>query len=280
MSAEDPHFVSPIRQKIHEIIFEADTPAGKAFDVALLWLISISVVVVMLESVKTFHDTYGELFSVIEWVVTILFTLEYFLRIYSIKKPLNYIFSFYGMVDLLSIIPTYISFLLPGANALLTIRALRLLRMFRILKLNHYTSQGNILIEALRASRTKITVFMFAVMTIVIIMGSLMYLIEGTVTDSKFTSIPRGIYWAVVTLTTVGFGDIVPQTSIGQFVSAILMILGYAIIAVPTGIVSSEIAKQDNKDLSDIENTRSCPGCGRYGHDTDAEYCKYCGHLL
>ncbi|MCI4668391.1 MAG: ion transporter [Bacteroidia bacterium] len=271
--------VNPLRHKIHEIIFEADTPAGKAFDIILLWLIGISVAVVMLESVPRINKEYQSLFTIIEWVVTILFTIEYCLRIYSVYRPFVYIFSFYGIVDLLSILPTFLSLFLPGTQYLVTIRALRLLRVFRILKLSNYTSQGNVLLSALRASRTKITVFMMAVMTIVVIMGSAMYLIEGTDPETKFTSIPISIYWAIVTLTTVGYGDISPTTELGQFLSSILMILGYAIIAVPTGIVSSEISKADVVEEEEI-NTTSCPSCSRYGHDSDATFCKYCGHSL
>lgn len=270
---------SPFQQKIHEIIFEADTPAGKAFDVILLWLIGISVIVVMLESVPRISSQYQTLFTIIEWVVTILFTIEYILRICSVHKPLVYIFSFYGLVDLLSILPTFLSLFLPGTQYLVTIRALRLLRVFRILKLSNYLSQGAILVEALKASRTKITVFMMAVMAIVIIVGSFMYLIEGTYPNTAFTSIPVSIYWAIVTLTTVGFGDIVPKTELGQFLSAVLMILGYAIIAVPTGIVSTEISKAGKVEEQEI-NTTSCPSCSRYGHDSDATYCKFCGHAL
>ncbi|MEL6132418.1 MAG: ion transporter, partial [Bacteroidota bacterium] len=212
-----------IRQLIHEIIFEADTPAGKGFDVALLVLIVLSVVVVMLESVQGIAQAYGTFFLYLEWVLTFLFTLEYVLRIYAIKKAWNYIFSFYGIVDLLSILPTYLSLVVAGSHFLVTIRALRLLRIFRILKLGNYLRQSEILVQALKASRTKITVFLFAVTTIVIIVGSTMYLVEGG-EGSKFSSIPRSIYWAIVTLTTVGYGDISPTTDFGQFLAAIVMI--------------------------------------------------------
>lgn len=275
----DEKIQSPLRQKIHEIIFEAETPAGKGFDIILLWLIGISVVVVMLESVPRVAAEYQRLFTIVEWVVTILFTIEYILRIYSVYRPFAYIFSFYGIVDLLSILPTYLSLFFPGTHYLVTIRALRLLRVFRVLKLTTHLSQGAILVDALKSSRTKITVFMMAVMAIVTIVGSAMYLIEGTYPDTAFTSIPISIYWAIVTLTTVGFGDIVPKTELGQFLSAVLMILGYAIIAVPTGIVSTEIARADTGESSEA-NTTSCPNCSRYGHDSDAEFCKFCGNAL
>ncbi|MEO0583499.1 MAG: ion transporter [Bacteroidota bacterium] len=276
-SVESKSFNEQLRLKVHEIIFEADTPAGKGFDVALLVLIVLSVVVVMLESVESIAHAFGTLFLYLEWIVTVLFTLEYILRIYAIKKPWNYIFSFYGIVDLLSILPTYLSLIVAGSHFLVTIRALRLLRIFRILKLGNYLRQSQILVLALRASRTKITVFLFAVLTIVIIVGSTMYLVEGG-EGSKFSSIPRSIYWAIVTLTTVGYGDISPTTDFGQFLAAIVMILGYAIIAVPTGIVSVELAKTEAKE-ADI-NTICCPNCGKYGHTHDAVYCKHCGHEL
>ncbi|MEL6699145.1 MAG: ion transporter [Bacteroidota bacterium] len=276
-SVESKSFNEQLRFKVHEIIFEADTPAGKGFDVALLVLIVLSVVVVMLESVESIAHAFGTFFLYLEWIVTVLFTLEYVLRIYAIKKPWNYIFSFYGIVDLLSILPTYLSLVVAGSHFLVTIRALRLLRIFRILKLGNYLRQSEILVLALRASRTKITVFLFAVLTIVIIVGSTMYLVEGG-EGSKFSSIPRSIYWAIVTLTTVGYGDISPTTDFGQFLAAIVMILGYAIIAVPTGIVSVELAKTEAKE-ADI-NTICCPNCGKYGHTSDAVYCKHCGHEL
>ncbi|MEL6625066.1 MAG: ion transporter [Bacteroidota bacterium] len=276
-SVESKSFNEQLRFKVHEIIFEADTPAGKGFDVALLVLIVLSVVVVMLESVESIAHAFGTFFLYLEWIVTVLFTLEYVLRIYAIKKPWNYIFSFYGIVDLLSILPTYLSLVVAGSHFLVTIRALRLLRIFRILKLGNYLRQSEILVLALRASRTKITVFLFAVLTIVIIVGSTMYLVEGG-EGSKFSSIPRSIYWAIVTLTTVGYGDISPTTDFGQFLAAIVMILGYAIIAVPTGIVSVELAKTEAKEV-DI-NTICCPNCGKYGHTSDAVYCKHCGHEL
>jgi voltage-gated potassium channel len=267
-----------LRQKIHEIIFEADTPAGKAFDVGLLILIGLSVLVVMLETVEFFNLRFERLFFVLEWSFTIAFTIEYFLRIYSIQRPWKYITSFYGIVDLLSILPTYIGLFLPGTHYLITIRALRLLRIFRILKLANYLTESALLSEALRASKRKITVFLVTVMMVVIIIGSMMYLIESE-QDSGFTSIPKSVYWAIVTVTTVGYGDIAPVTPLGQFLSAVLMILGYGVLAVPTGIVSAELVHAKTGVEKKL-NTRSCPVCSQEGHDTDAEYCKFCGGKL
>lgn len=270
--------MSPLQNRIHEVIFEAETPAGKAFDVALLVLIALSVVVVALETVQGQPDALYRFYYYLEWGLTILFTLEYLLRIYSIKSSWKYISSFYGIVDLLSILPTYLSLFVAGSQYLLTIRTLRFLRVFRILKLGSYLTESQILITALQASRLKITVFLGAVMTVVVIIGSAMYLIEGNA-DSGFTSIPKSIYWAIVTITTVGYGDIAPVTAIGQLLSAVLMIMGYGVIAVPTGIVSVEIA-QASKQAKNSGNTISCPNCSQEGHDPDASHCKYCGHLL
>lgn len=264
-----------IRNKIHEIIFEADTPAGKAFDVALLIAITASVLVVMLESVESINESHQQLFLALEWGFTILFTFEYLLRIYAVYKPIRYMTSFFGIVDLLAILPTYLSLMIAGTQYLLVIRALRLLRVFRIFKLGNFLSEGNIIIRALRASRPKITVFLTAVLLIVINIGSLMYLIEGEV-NSGFSSIPRSIYWAVVTLTTVGYGDISPITPLGQFLAMALMITGYAIIAVPTGIVSAEFMRGQQKEVS----RQACRYCGQEGHETDAIYCRFCGEKL
>lgn len=267
-----------LKEKLHEIIFEADTPAGKAFDVSIMVLIVLSVIVVMLETVDFINQRFALLFSILEWALTILFSIEYVLRIYSIQKPWKYILSFYGIVDLVSILPTYLSYFLPGTHYLVTIRALRLLRVFRVLKLANYMVQSKILTTALKASRLKITVFLIVVMNVVLILGSAMYLIEGEA-DSGFTSIPRSVYWAVVTVTTVGYGDIAPVTPLGQFLSAILMIIGYGVIAVPTGIVSVELANAE-ADTKKALNTLSCPVCSLEGHDSDATFCKYCGGEL
>ena len=260
---------------LHEIIFEADTPTGKAFDVALLISIIMSVFAVMLESVDSIEREFGPYLRGIEWLFTILFTLEYILRILSTGKPVRYIFSFLGIIDFLSIIPTYLSLFFVGTQALLMIRTIRLLRVFRVLKLARYIGESKVLSKALKASRFKITVFLTAVLSIVLIVGTMMYLIEGE--KNGFTSIPRSVYWAVVTLTTVGYGDIAPQTVLGQALATIIMITGYAIIAVPTGIVSVELSQVSKKDPV---STQACPQCSREGHDIDAEFCKYCGANL
>lgn len=263
------------RERMNTIINEADTPAGKAFDVILLVLILISVIVVMLDSVSSIHNDFGALLLNIEWTITILFTLEYMLRIMIARKKANYIFSFYGIIDFLSIIPTYLSLLIAGAQFLIVIRALRLMRVFRILKLMRLVGASNTLAVSLRASRYKIFVFLGAVLTLVIILGSAMYLIEGA--ENGFVSIPKSIYWAIVTLTTVGYGDIAPATVPGQFLASMIMILGYAIIAVPTGIISVEMARHSGQDKT---NTEVCSNCQYARHDDDAMFCKRCGNKL
>ncbi len=263
------------RHKIHEIIFEADTPAGKAFDVALILAILLSVAVVMLDSVQNIRTQYGKTLYIAEWIFTILFTIEYILRLTGVGNSWAYARSFFGIIDLLAIIPTYASIFLPGSQYFLVIRLLRILRVFRVFKLVQYLSEANMLKRALYASRRKIFVFLYAVSISVVIVGSLMYLIEGRA--NGFTSIPRSIYWAIVTITTVGYGDIAPQTNIGQALAAMLMITGYAIIAVPTGIVTVELSRS----MSEGEVTsRVCKHCSGEGHDADAVYCKYCGEKL
>ena len=262
------------RAKVHEVIFEADTPAGKAFDILLIVAILFSVVIVSLESVPEVRAQYGQQLRTAEWVITILFTIEYILRLLCVERPAAYATSFFGIVDLLAILPTYISVLIPGTQALTVVRVLRLLRIFRVLKLVQYVSEARTLSSALRASSKKIFVFLFAVVIIVVIVGSLMYLVEGPV--NGFDSIPRSIYWAVVTLTTVGYGDIAPGTSLGRFIAVCVMILGYGIIAVPTGIVTRELVREDRSRFT----TRVCRSCNAEGHDTDAEYCKACGRPL
>jgi voltage-gated potassium channel len=262
-----------IRNKLYEIIFEADTPAGKWFDIVLLWGIILSVLVVFLESISELRNDYGDIFYYLEWFFTILFTFEYFLRIVSIKKASSYIFSFYGVIDLLAILPTYLSLVIVGSQYFLVIRILRLLRVFRILKLTHMVRQATILRRALIASRGKIAVFLFAVLSLVVVIGSVMYVIEGP--ENGFTSIPVSMYWTIVTMTTVGYGDISPQTTLGQIFASIVMIMGYAIIAVPTGIVSVEMADATKKISSQV-----CPNCLKEGHDIDADYCKYCSSAL
>ena len=263
------------RRKLHEVIFEAETPSGKVFDIALLIVILLSVLVIMLESVVAYRRAYGLELRILEWVFTGLFTIEYILRLYSVARPAAYARSFFGLVDVLSILPTYLSLFFVGAHSLLVIRAIRLLRIFRVLKLAHYLGEANVLRSALDASRAKITVFLIAVLNIACIMGALMYLIEGEA--SGFNNIPVSMYWAIVTMTTVGFGDIAPQTPPGQFLAAILMLMGYGIIAVPTGIVGAEIAKASRpKPVSN----QACPICSAEGHDHDAVHCKYCGGRL
>ncbi len=261
------------KNKLHEIIFEADTPAGKWFDVLLLWAILLSVVTVMLESVESISSVYGTQLRIIEWFFTILFTFEYFARIITTGKPIKYIFSFYGIIDLVSIVPTYFGLFISGTHTLAIIRSIRLLRVFRILKLVQFISEANVLMKALKASKAKIIVFLFAVLSLTFILGTLMYLIESP--ESGFTSIPRSIYWSIVTLTTVGYGDIAPQTVLGQTLASLIMIIGYAIIAVPTGIVGAEIAKTTSNT-----NTQACPECSKEGHSDDAKHCKYCGAKL
>jgi voltage-gated potassium channel len=262
------------RGKTHEIIFEADTPAGKAFDIALIVCIIASVFAVMLDSVSGIRRLHGGVLYKIEWFFTILFTVEYVLRLICVGRPWKYATSFFGIVDLLAVIPTYLSLLIPGSQYLLVIRVLRVLRIFRVLKIVQYVGEANLLLHALRSSRRKITVFLFAVLTLVVIFGSLMYIIEGE--ENGFTSIPRSIYWAIVTLTTVGYGDISPSTGFGQAVAAIVMILGYSIIAVPTGIVTAELSQAFQRKVS----TQACPECSAEGHDVDAVHCKACGAKL
>jgi len=263
-----------LRYKIHEIIFEADTRVGKIFDILLIIAILLSVLVVMLDSVAMVNNNFGNLLFILEWIFTILFTIEYVLRLISIGKPLKYATSFFGIIDLLAFLPTYFSLLFPGSQYFLVIRVLRLLRIFRVLKLVQYVGEAKSLRQALKASKRKIIVFIFTVLIAVIIFGSLMYVIEGE--ENGFTSIPRSIYWAIVTLTTVGYGDISPITPIGQALAAIIMILGYGIIAVPTGIVTAEMTFAAGKKIS----TQACLECSAEGHDHDAKFCKYCGAKL
>lgn len=262
-----------LKKRLHDIIFEADTPAGKAFDIILLIAILLSVIVVMLESVKKIDLRYATQFDQLEWMFTGLFTIEYALRIYVLKRPLKYIFSFYGIIDLLSILPTYLGLFIGGAESLMVIRSLRLLRVFRILKLTRYVGESNLLISALKASRHKILVFLFAVLALTVIFGTAMYMIEGG--KNGFDSIPHSIYWAIVTLTTVGYGDISPGTWAGQLLASIIMILGYGIIAVPTGIVTAQMTNKKPQ-----VNTQACEECGHSDHQDDAEYCLKCGEKL
>jgi voltage-gated potassium channel len=261
--------------KVYEIIFESDTPAGKAFDIGLLISIVLSVVVVMLESVQSTKAQWGAYFLAAEWIFTVLFTVEYIGRLWVVLNKRRFIFSFFGIVDLLSIIPSYLMLFLPGSQSLLVIRSLRLLRIFRVFKLTRFVGESQNLTLALRASQHKIIVFVTTVLTSVVIFGTILYLVEGR--ENGFTSIPKSIYWAIVTMTTVGYGDIAPQTALGQTIASVIMIMGYGIIAVPTGIVSAEMVQL--KRLEHTSNQR-CPHCLKEGHDSDAGWCKYCGGKL
>lgn len=261
------------RDTLYEIIFGTETTAGKYFDIILIIIILSSVLVVILDSDSSINRLYGDQFYLLEWFFTILFTIEYFLRLISARHVTKYAFSFFGFIDLLAILPTYISIFFPGSQVLIVIRILRLLRIFRVLKLIKYLDEADLLVRALYASRRKIIVFLFAVLNLVVIMGSMMYVVEGG--GHGFNSIPQSIYWAIITLTTVGYGDIVPTTGIGRAVASMIMITGYGIIAVPTGIVTVEISKAERRNTG-----RICPQCGVVGHDTDAGFCKYCGSKL
>lgn len=259
-----------LKDKYYHIIFESDTPAGKFFDVTLLVFIVISILAVMLESIESLKEEYHDLLVVLEWIITIIFTFEYIFRIWVVRKPWRYIFSFYGIIDFLAILPTYLGLIISGSAGLVVIRALRLLRVFRILKLSRYTTAAVTLKNALQASLTKISVFLFAVLMLVIIVGTTMYLIEGK--EHGFKDIPTSIYWAIVTLTTVGYGDIAPETVTGQFLASIVMILGYGIIAVPTGIVTAEVLTSKK-----MKSTIVCPDCLHEDHSKNARYCDHCG---
>jgi voltage-gated potassium channel len=259
------------RERVRYVIFEHDTPAAKAFDVALLALIVFSVLLVMLETVEEIDARYGTALAVLEWIVTIIFTIEYVARLVTVERPARYARSFFGVVDFLAILPVYLSVLLPGAQSLLVIRSLRLLRVFRVFKMARWLSEANYLVRAIRSSSRKIVVFLVVVMLINVIVGSSMYLIEGP--ERGFDSMFRGLYWSIVTMSTVGFGDIAPSTPVGQVLAAILMITGYSVIAVPTGIVSAEVAGRGQRDAS-------CPGCGSAAHSAAARFCDACGTAL
>src|SRR5687768_4231530 len=261
------------RHRIYEVVFEAETPPGKVFDITLITLILLSVLAVFLESMSAVRGVYGRQLFLAEWFFTVLFSIEYILRMIAVRRPLRYALSFYGLVDLLAILPTYISLFVPGTQYFLAIRILRLLRIFRVLKLTAYISEGRVISTALRASKQKITVFLVAVITIVTVVGSMMYVVEGE--EHGFTDIPTSIYWAIVTLTTVGYGDLSPKTGLGKFLASAVMIMGYGIIAVPTGIVTAELARAGKP-----ASTQVCPECHAEPHDLDAVYCKYCGTKL
>ncbi len=278
MSHPDVKYFPHLRKQLFEIVFGTETRAGKLFDIILLWAIVLSVLSVMLESVKEIRESYDSIFFVSEWFFTILFTIEYLLRLFITAEPKKYAFSFFGIIDLLATLPTYLTLFVAGGSYLVVIRSIRLLRIFRILKLGRYLREASVLSNALAASRHKILVFLGAVFTLAMIMGTLMYMIEGG--ESGFTSIPRSIYWAIVTITTVGYGDIAPQTVFGQAVASMLMLMGYAIIAVPTGIVTTEIAHAEKQQKKSESAARKCVACGKTGHDKDAIFCKNCSAKL
>jgi voltage-gated potassium channel len=261
------------RGRLRRIIFEAETPAGRAFDVALLVTILVSVLAVVLESVAAVREAHGTALRALEWTVTLLFTVEYVLRLMTVGQPWRYATSFFGVVDLLAILPSYLALVVPETQALMVIRALRLLRVFRVLKLTRFVREAHVMALALQASRQKITVFFGGLLTTVLIVGALMHLIE--LGSPGFESIPSSMYWAIVTITTVGYGDVSPQTPLGKAMASLVMVLGYSIIAVPTGIVSVEIARASRQ-----VSTRACPECSREGHDPDAVHCKFCGARL
>ncbi len=263
------------RAKLHRVIYESNTPAGKTFDVVLLFLIVASIIVVMLDSIEAYNEKYSVLFDVLEWTFTIIFTLEYILRLVCIKRPGMYAISFLGIIDLLALIPSFLAILFPAANSLLVLRALRLLRIFRIFKLTHFLSEMQFLKAAIKSSVKKISIFMLVVLSIVIILGSVMYLVEGR--QNGFNTIPDSVYWSIVTITTVGYGDITPVTTLGKFIASIMMFIGYGIIAVPTGILTTEMALAARTRGHGHE---VCPGCGKEGHDADAKFCKWCGSVL
>jgi voltage-gated potassium channel len=263
------------RLKLYEVIFEADTRAGRIFDILLLVFIITSVTVIIFESVEEFRQKYAWWLYAMEWFFTGVFTIEFFARLYAVNERRKYLLSFFGIIDLISILPSYLALVFAGAQSIMVVRSVRLLRIFRIFKLSRFVGEGQNLMTALKASRHKIIIFMMTVVTTVIIMGTVMYMVEGP--RHGFTSIPRSIYWAIVTMTTVGYGDIAPQTDLGQFLASALMIMGYGVIAVPTGIVSAEMVSM--KGMRTI-TTQVCPSCFREGHDTDAVHCKYCGAVL
>lgn len=269
---------NPLKERIHEIIFEADTKAGKWFDIILMIIIILSVFMVMLESIESFRIKHEQSLLIFEWFFTIFFTLEYLLRLYCVHKPIKYATSFFGIIDLLATVPTYLELFIPNTHFLIVVRALRLMRVFRIFKLANFLKESKYIADSLKASRQKIAVFLTFVLLMTIIIGSIMYLVEGGSNDA-FSSIPRSIYWAIVTLTTVGYGDITPSTPVGQFLAAAVMILGYAVLAVPTGIVSAEMVKENNNNQVDL-NTQVCSDCGEDHHQDDAHFCRKCGEEL
>ena len=269
--------MNSMRKALREIIFEAETPKGYIFDICLLLSICLSILCVILESVDSIRNEYGDILRLAEWAFTIFFTIEYLLRIICVDKPWRYLTSFYGIVDLMAIIPTYLSLVVTGTQSLLVVRSLRLLRVFRVFKLVHFVSEAEVLKKALKASRQKITVFLWFVAAAVVIIGSLMYIVEDN--SSGFTSIPVSMYWAVVTMTTVGYGDITPASSLGKFIASLVMVLGYGVIAVPTGIVTAEVSRVSRTSRKRA-NTRTCDDCFHEGHEAGAHFCLKCGAKL
>jgi len=265
-----------LRAWLYTVIFEADTRAGRRFDLALIVAILASVAVVVLDSVQAISARHGDILGALEWFFTLLFTVEYLARLYCVRRPLRYATSFFGAIDFLSVLPTYLAMLMPGAHVLLDVRILRLLRIFRILKLTSYVEEYGMLTRALLASRRKILIFLSVVMMVVLLLGTVMYVVEGP--GNGFTSIPTSVYWAITAITTVGFGDIVPKTDIGRAISSVMMLLGWGILAVPTGIISSEMTMQNR--LFRLTTTRTCPECLSEGHEADARFCKDCGAPL
>ncbi|RPA62072.1 ion transporter [Shewanella frigidimarina] len=265
---------SPIKQQLRSVIFGTETPAGKRFDIALMVCIVLSVILIFIDTTEYVNSLYGDYISIAEWTFTVLFTVEYILRLYCSLNRLHYARSFFGVVDLVSILPSYLGLIFPGANVALALRVLRLFRVFRVLKLLRYLSDGQILLKAMVQSGRKVFMFFFSVSLIIMVLSVVMYVVEGP--NNGFTSIPKSMYWTVVTITTVGYGDITPQTPLGQGIAALTMLIGYSIIAIPTGILTAEISHE----MVRTRDLRKCSNCGKKGHDKDAEYCNHCGSEL
>ncbi|MGI2114250.1 ion transporter [Shewanella frigidimarina] len=265
---------SPLKQQLRSVIFGTETPAGKRFDITLMVCIVLSVILIFIDTIEHINSQYGDYISIAEWTFTVFFTVEYILRLYCSLNRLHYARSFFGVVDLVSILPSYLGLIFPGANVALALRVLRLFRVFRVLKLLRYLSDDNLLIKAMMQSSRKVFIFFFSVSLIIMVLSVVMYVVEGP--NNGFTSIPKSMYWTVVTITTVGYGDITPQTPLGQGIAALTMLIGYSIIAIPTGILTAEISHE----MVRTRDLRKCSNCGKKGHDNDAEYCNHCGSEL